>query len=438
MNYIAREVLEFVAENDVKFIKLAFCDLLGTQKNISITADALPRAFETGISFDASAVVGFAESETSDLVLFPDASTLNILPWRPQHGRVMRMMCDIKYPDGRPFERDGRYILKKAIERLDAHGVKCNIGTECEFYLFELDEKGEPTMKPQDQCGYCDVAPLDKGENVRRDICLTLEEMGILPERSHHEQGPGQNEIDFRYAQPLMAADNLITFKSVVKTMAQRNGLFASFMPKPLQNESGSGLHMNLSLERNGINIFNTSKFTHSEEAEFFIEGILGRIQEITAFLNPLTNSYRRLGAFQAPQYITWGHQNRSQLIRIPASDGEYSRMELRSPDPSCNPYIVSALLIHAGVDGIEARKPLRPAIDYNFYQAEAEKLASIEQLPKDLETAIGLTSQSDFVKRILPQSVFEQYITLKTQECEAINGENNLEKEHATYFYRI
>ena len=438
MNYIASEVLEFVAENDVKFIRLAFCDLLGEQKNISITADALPRAFEKGVSFDASAVVGFKEVEASDLVLFPDASTLTILPWRPQHGRVMRMMCDIKYPDGQPFEGDGRYLLKQAIKKLDTYNIKCNVGTECEFYLFELDEKGEPTTTPLDKGGYCDVAPLDKGENVRRDICLTLEEMGILPEKSHHEQGPGQNEIDFKYAQPLIAADHFVTFKSVVKAMAQRNGLFASFMPKPLETQSGNGLHINLSLERNGLNIFSTDKFTHSQEAEFFVEGILNRVKEMTAFINPLTNSYKRLGEFEAPMYITWGHQNRSQLIRIPASTGEHSRMELRSPDPSCNPYIVIALLLQAGIEGIEQGRVLRASVDHNLYQASKETIENIEKLPQTLDEAIKCMKKSEFIKKILPEATIKRYIDIKQKECTAVGLDETLGKEHDLYFYKI
>lgn len=300
MKYKASEILQFVEENDVKFIRLAFCDVYGHQKNIAIMPDELPRAFETGISFAASAVEGFMNVKESDLFLIPDPSTLTVLPWRPSHGRVVRFFCDIRHPDGTPFAGDGRQLLKQAVAELNALGLTCQVGTECEFYLFELDEKGNPTSIPQDRAGYCDIAPLDRGENVRREICLTLEEMGIKPESSHHEHGPGQNEVDFRYSDALTAADNVIHFESVVKTIANRNGLCASFMPKPLADAWGSGLHINLSLFRDGVNIFRTDGYSHNQEAESFIAGILDRICEITLFLNPITNSYRRLGNSEA------------------------------------------------------------------------------------------------------------------------------------------
>ena len=315
MNDMVSEVLKFVEENDVKFIRLAFCDIFGTQKNVAIMPEELPRAFETGISLDASSVRGFFNARETDLFLVPDPGTLSILPWRPSHGRVVRLFCNIRYPDGRIFEGDCRNILRKAAARAASMGYVCKIGSECEFYLFQTDENGDPTMIPQDRAGYCDIAPRDRGENVRREICLTLEQMGIRPENSHHEQGPGQNEIDFKYSDALSAADNLITFKSVVKTIAARNGLYASFMPKPLADKSGSGMHINLSLFKNRKNLFGTDGSGRSEEAESFMAGILHRVPEITAFLNPLTNSYARFGSFDAPKYLTWSHQNRSQPV---------------------------------------------------------------------------------------------------------------------------
>lgn len=440
MNYTMSEVLTFIEENDVKFIKLAFCDIFGNLKTISIMAEELPRAFESGISFDASAVKGFMNVEESDLFLYPDASTLSILPWRPQHGRVMRLFCNIKHPDGTPFAGDGRSILKEALKKANQMGYGCKIGSECEFYLFELDDKGEPTKVAHDKAGYCDVAPRDRGENIRREICLTLEEMDIKPESSHHEQGPGQNEIDFKYSDALLAADHLITFKSVVKTIAARNGLFASFMPKPLKDKSGNGLHINISLTQNGQNIFKTDgSSAHSKEAECFIEGVLTRIGEITAFLNPLTNSYKRLGKCEAPKYITWSHQNRSQLIRIPAAKGEYSRMELRSPDPSCNPYLAFALLIYAGLEGIEQNKTLREATDTNLYTAKEKVLDTLESLPQSLKEAVHKAKESEFIKNNLPSTVRERYIIAKEEEYTKYEEAKDKEQiEEDLYFETI
>lgn len=428
MSYTVNEVLTFVTENDVKFIKLAFCDMFGNQKNIAIVPHELPRAFETGISFDASAVKGFMNIEESDLFLYPDPSTLVILPWRPQQGRVIRLFCNIKHPNGEPFEGDGRSILTRAAQRAHGMGYECTIGTECEFYLLEVDERGMPTKIPHDYAGYCDTAPLDKGENVRREICLTLEKMGITPESSHHEQGHGQNEIDFRYSSALQSADNLTTFKTVVKTIAARNGLFASFMPKPFIGQSGSGLHINLSLFKDQVNIFKTGEMQHSLEAEAFIAGIMDKISDITAFLNPLTNSYQRFGNFEAPKYITWSHQNRSQLIRIPAAKGNYARMELRSPDPACNPYLSFALLIHAGLDGIEKKKKLVSSTDINLYTADKEILETLQCLPKNLLEAIEKMQKSEFVQDILPITTINKYSSAKRLEWEAYQNASDKE----------
>lgn len=439
MEYTINEVLQFVEENDVKFVKLAFCDILGNQKNVSIMASELPHAFQSGISFDASAVKGFMNVEESDLFLFPDASTVSILPWRPQQGRVIRIFCDIKKPDGTPFEGDGRNILKQAIQRAETMGYQCKIGPECEFYLFELNDKGYPTKEPHDRAGYFDIAPFDRGENVRREICLTLEEMGIQPESSHHEQGPGQNEIDFKYSDALQAADNLITFKSVVKSVAAQNGLFASFMPKPFEDKSGNGLHINLSLSKNGVNIFRNNENNHSKEAESFIQGVLDRIVEITAFLNPLTNSYRRLGLDEAPKYVTWSHQNRSQLIRIPAAQGEYVRMELRSADGACNPYIAFALIIHAGLEGMEAQKTLEPATNYNLYEVDPSKIEGIKQLPSTLKEALEYAKKSDFVKQVLAPITLKKYLAIKEEEYnQVISAKDQLQAEEEAYFTRV
>lgn len=437
MNYNINEVLEFIQENDVKFIRLCFCDIFGTLKNISIVAEELPRAFDCGISFDASSINGFLNVEESDLFLHPDPTTLSILPWRPQQGRVVRFFCDIKQYDGTPFEGDCRSILKKAIDTAAKHDYTIEIGSECEFYLFELDENGNPTKKPHDYAGYFDMAPLDRGENVRREICLTLEQMGIIPESSHHELGPGQNEIDFKYSDSLSAADNLVTFKSVVKTIAQLNGLHASFMPKPLKNNGGSGLHINLSILRNGINLFDNMKHNPTKEAECFIAGILNRIREITVFLNPLTNSYERFGSHAAPKYITWSYQNRSQLIRIPAASGKYSRMELRSSDPCCNPYLTFALLIYAGLEGIENNLKLCDPQNINLYNTEEEIIKNYELIPNTLNDAINLAQKSEFVNNHLPITTLEKYFTAKKNEWKEYAMSNNKEDhEQKSYFY--
>lgn len=439
MNYTMTEVLEFIKENDVKFIRLAFCDIFGIQKNVSIMPEELPRAFEYGISFDASAISGFMNVEESDLFLTPDPVTLAVLPWRPSQGRVVRFFCDIKHPDGRPFEGDGRSILRKAIQEAENLGYNCKIGSECEFYLFRMDEQGLPTAIPHDWAGYCDIAPLDKGENVRREICLTLEEMGIKPESSHHEQGPGQNEVVFKYSDALTAADNLVTFKAVVKTIAARNGLHASFMPKPLADKSGSGLHINLSLFKKGLNVFNNFNKEPGEEAGEFIAGVLAKIPEMTVFLNPLTNSYARFGKFEAPQYLTWSHQNRSQLIRIPAATDEYCRMELRSPDPSCNPYLAFALVIAAGMEGIKQRMPLPPALDVNLYDADPESLKGLPRIPENLGAAIELARQSAFIRQVLPLKTIDKFLTSKLVEWkDYTQAEHKGEFEKELYFLKV
>lgn len=416
MTNTIHDVLEFVKENDVKFIRLSFCDLFGTQKNISIMSGELPSAFENGISFDAHAVRGFRDGIRSDLLLFPDPATLTVLPWRPGPGRVIRFNCDIKNPDKTAFQNDSRYLLKQVAARCDSMGYVFKIGTECEFYLFKTDEKGEPTTETLDKGGYFDISPLDKGENIRREICLCLEEMGVRPETSHHEQGPGQNEISFRFSNILEAADNLLTFKSAVKAIAARNGLFASFMPKPIPDRSGNGLHVNISLSQNG---FNTVKNADSDAkaTESFLAGVLKATPEMTLFLNPIANSYERFGKNEAPQYVSWSHQNRSQLIRIPAATGEKVRMELRSPDPSLNPYLAFALIISAGLDGIDRALSLPPAVDEDLYSADARITDPLASLPCSLQQALTLAQGSNFVKNVLGEEVLTKYLEIKAEE---------------------
>ena len=423
INNTVNDVLEFVRENDVKFIRLGFCDPFGFQKNISIMPDELISAFENGVSFDAHAIKGFSDVTKSDLLLFSDPVTLTVLPWRPGPGRVVRFYCDIKNPDGSVFLHDSRYLLKRVVERAERMGYICKIGAECEFYLFKTDENGEPTGEPLDIGGYLDISPLDKGENMRREICLSLEEMGINPESSHHEQGPGQNEIDFKFSDALSCADNFLTLKSVVKAIASRNGLFASFMPKPLLNEAGNGMHVNISLEQNGRNIFRSRDDGHSPVAESFIAGVLSKAAEMSLFLNPIANSYERFGKFEAPQYVSWSHQNRSQLVRIPAATGERVRMELRSPDPALNPYLAFALIISAGLDGIENKLSLDPALDVDLYAADESITGALEKLPSSLEEAIELARVSELVKEVIGEGFLAAYIAIKEEEARAFTA---------------
>ena len=426
MTTTINEVLEFVKENDVKFIRLGFCDPLGFQKNISVMPEELKSAFENGIPFDASAIKGFNDVSNSDLLLFPDPATLTVLPWRPTPGRVVRFYCDIKNPDGSIFKHDSRYLLKRVIKRCEDMGYVCKIGAECEFYLFKTDENGDPTDITLDKGGYLDISPLDKGENIRREICLCLKEMDIKPETSHRERGPGQNEIDFKFSDALICADNLLTFKSVVKAIASRNGLFASFMPKPILNAAGSGLHVNLSLSKNGFNIFKTGSGEYSKISESFIAGILEKIPEITLFLNPIANSYERFGDFEAPKYVSWSHQNRSQLIRIPAAFGEKIRMELRSPDPALNPYLAFALITAAGLEGIEKNSPLSAAVNSNLYSIDENITKSLTLLPNTLDKAISLAENSKFIKSVLGEELLLKYLTIKKAEATAFSASLN------------
>ncbi len=400
MKYSREEVIQFVAEEDVKFIRMAFCDIYGRQKNISVMPSELDRAFEYGIAIDASAIDGFGGEVHSDLFLHPDTSTLCVLPWRPEHGKVVRMFCSVTYPDGAPFEADTRALLRKASEDAEKEGISFAFGSEMEFYLFRCDENGEPTDIPYDNAGYMDVAPEDKGENVRREICLTLERMGINPESSHHEEGPGQNEIDFCYSHAITAADDALTFRSVVLAVAARGGLYADFSPKPIENKAGNGMHINFSAKRDdGADIMPQ-----------VIAGILAHTGEITAFLNIAESSYRRFGSNKAPKYISWSGENRSQLIRIPAARGEYRRAELRSPDPLCNPYLAFTLLIRAGLDGVKNNMTLPPAADINLYTAPSEITSHYEKLPETLEKAKAMAKASAFVAENLPASIIAGY----------------------------
>lgn len=399
MKYSKQEVMQFVQEEDVKFLRLAFCDVTGKPKNVSIMPTELERAFEHGIAIDASAIEGFGDETHSDIFLHPDPDTITVLPWRPEHGKVARMFCSITYPDGRPFEHDVRTLLKEAIHHAKELGYSFYFGPEMEFYLFKLDENGNPTVQPYDHATYMDVAPEDKCENVRREICLTLEKMGIRPESSHHEEGPGQNEIDFRYSDALTAADNAITFCSVVKSVAALNGLHADFSPKPLADQPGSGQHINISI-----------KGGDEKDTNHMLAGILGTVADMTVFLNPSKQSFHRLGFNKAPKYISWSSENRSQLIRIPAATGEYRRAELRSPDPLANPYIAYTLLIYAGLYGIQNKLELPEPANVNLFTADAETLANYKTLPLSLAEARKRAFDSSFVRDHLPLSLIEYF----------------------------
>ncbi len=396
MKYSRDEVLQYVAEEDVKFIRLAFCDIFGKQKNISIMPHELCRAFEYGIAIDASAIAGFGGDLRSDLLLHPDPSTLSVLPWRPEHGRVVHMFCTITHHDSTPFEADTRTILINTVKEAKDVGITFTFGSEMEFYLFRRDENGEPTKIPYDNAGYLDIAPEDKGENVRREICLTLEQMGIMPERSYHEAGPGQNEIDFRCSEPTNAADNVVTFRAVVNTIAARNGLCADFSPKPLPGKPGNGMHINISVKsEDGRDVL-----------PYVVAGILEHIPDMTVFLNTTEESYLRFGSDKAPKYITWSGENRSQLVRVFVDRCGTKRAELRSPDPLCNPYLAFSLIIRAGLDGIRSGASLPPAAG-----SPGSTRGDFKLLPKNLEEAKSLAANSTFVARILPKSIIKHYI---------------------------
>ena len=400
MKYSAEEVMQYAQEEDVKFIRLAFCDVFGRQKNISIMPDELPRAFAYGIAFDASAISGFGDEAHSDLLLHPEPDTLKPLPWRPENGKVVQMFTNITYPDGTPFECDTRNLARNAMADAKKAGLEFSFGAEQEFYLFRLDENGDPTKTPYDSAGYMDIAPDDRGENIRREICLTLEQMEINPESSHHEEGPGQNEIDFRYSDALSAADNTMIFQRVARTVAYRNGLYADFSPKPLKNAPGNGFHINMSLR----------PLDDEEEFRQMIAGILENVSVMTAFLNPTENSYQRIGKNKAPGYISWSAENRSQLVRIPAAVGEYRRAELRSPDPAANPYLAFTLMIHAGLYGIENRLALPEPANINLFKADSDTLSAFNKLPGSIRQARELAEGSDFIRAHSPAKILDIY----------------------------
>ena len=424
MHYSKEDILAMVEENGVKFIRLQFTDILGTLKNVAITDRQLEKALNNHCMFDGSSINGFVRVEESDMYLRPDLDTFVIFPWRPQQGKVARLICDVYMPDGTPFEGDPRYILKKAINKAKDMGYTMNVGPECEFFLFEVDNDGNPTLKTNDKGSYFDLGPIDLGENARRDMTLALEDMGFEIETSHHEVAAGQNEIDFKYADALVTADNIATFKYVVKSIAQRHGLYATFMPKPLHGVNGSGMHINISLIKDGKNAF------HNEEDELglssvaynFIAGVLKHIKEICPITNPLVNSYKRLVPdYEAPVYIAWSAKHRSPLIRVPSARGEGTRIEFRSPDPSSNPYLVLACLLLAGLEGIKDNLEPPKCIDKNIFalNREERKRENIESLPESLHEAVAYMQKSDLVKEALGKNTFEYYIRAKEVETD-------------------
>ena len=422
MHYSKEDILAMVEENGVKFIRLQFTDILGTLKNVAITDRQLEKALNNQCMFDGSSINGFVRVEESDMYLRPDLDTFVIFPWRPQQGKVARLICDVYMPDGTPFEGDPRYILKKAINKAEAMGYTMNVGPECEFFLFEVDNDGNPTLKTNDKGSYFDLGPIDLGENARRDMTLALEDMGFEIETSHHEVAAGQNEIDFKYADALVTADNITTFKYVVKSIAQRHGLYATFMPKPLHGVNGSGMHVNISLIKDGKNAFynEEDQLGLSSVAYNFIAGVLKHIKEICPITNPLVNSYKRLVPdYEAPVYIAWSAKNRSPLIRVPSARGEGTRIEFRSPDPSSNPYLVLACLLLAGLEGIKDNLEPPKCIDRNIFNLSREerKRENIENLPESLHEAIAYMQKSDLVKEALGKNTFEYYIKAKEVE---------------------
>ncbi|MCI5551931.1 MAG: glutamine synthetase family protein [Clostridiales bacterium] len=434
MFYSSDEVLQYVRENDVKFIRLAFCDICGTLKNIAIMPSQLERALDEGITLDPRALRGFQAAGGYDLLLKPDPSTLTAMPWRPQQGRVVRLMSSLMTANGEPFVLDTREILRRTVREAIKPGYTFRIGTECEFYLFETDENGKPTHTPQDNATYCDIAPVEKAENVRREICLTLEEMGISPESSHHEVGPGQNEVDFAFADVMSAADNAVLFKQVVRTVAAMDGLHASFMPKPLRGQAGSGMHINLSAYRDGRNIMNidgSGRGALTGDAAGLVAGIMRRLPEMTALLNPITNSYERLSDMDMPGSVGWSLDN-SQVVRLPHATGERARMELRSPDSALNPYIAFSLIIAAGMEGI------RDGLTLPAPRRFGDLPGTADMLPRDLRSAIAL-SQSEFISSVLPAELLNAFTAQRMREIEFVeNSPDRTSAESDLYFMYI
>ena len=411
------DILQWVRENDVQFIRMQFTDIFGQMKNVAITASQIERALDNQIMMDGSSIAGFVRIEESDQYLWPDLDTFAILPWRPQYGKVARLICDIRNPDGTPFAGDPRNVLKRVLRQAEELGFTFNVGPELEFFLFHTDDNGKPTTETTDEAGYFDLGPMDHGEGTRREICLNLEAMGFEIEASHHEVAAGQHEIDLKYTDALQAADNIMTFKLAVKTLAPKNGLHATFMPKPIQGVAGSGMHVNMSLFRQGENAFYDEKdpLQLSPLAYQFIAGLLEHVKGFCAVTNPLVNSYKRLvPGYEAPCFLSWATDNRSALIRVPTPRGQGTRVELRCPDPACNPYLAFAACLAAGLDGIRRNLTPPEAVHRNLYTM-AEQDA--DRLPGTLEEAVHALGRDPVVTAALGGHVTEQYVKGKLQE---------------------
>ena len=425
MSYTKEEILRIVEEEEIEFVRMQFVDIFGQLKNVAITASQIEKALNDQIMFDGSSIEGFTRVNESDQYLCPDRNSFAIFPWRPAQGRVARLICDVYDTDGTPFVGDPRGVLRRVIRKARDMGFDAfNIGPELEFFLFETDEEGRATTRTGDQAGYFDLGPLDQGESTRREICRMLEEMGYEIEASHHESAAGQHEIDFKYVDAMDAADKIMTFKLAVKTIAQKNGLHATFMPKPLFGAAGSGMHLNMSLFRDGKNLFYDPDDPRglSQMAYSFIAGLLEHVKGFTALTNPLVNSYKRLvSGHEAPCYKAWSASNRSALIRIPASRGSSTRVELRSPDPACNPYLAIAACLAAGLDGIERGLTPPPEIPGNIYEMDAATRSAfgIETLPRTLEEALEAMKQDRLVMDVLGEHVASHYLAGKQREWE-------------------
>lgn len=424
MKYTKKDVINLVEEEDVEFIRLQFTDMFGTMKNVAITASQLEKALDNKCMFDGASIDGFVRVEESDMYLHPDLDTLEIFPWRPQQGKVARLICDVYTNATDPFEGDPRYVLKKVLNEAKEMGYTFDVGTECEFFLFHTDDNGNPTTITHEKAGYFDLGPVDLGENARRDMVLNLESMGFEIEASHHEAAPAQHEIDFKYTDALRTADNFMTFKFTVKSIAKRHGLHATFMPKPKTGINGSGMHTNMSLSKDGKNIFEdeNGKYGLSEEAYHFIAGIMKHIKGMSVITNPLINSYKRLvPGFEAPVHIAWSKKNRTPLIRIPAERGDGTRIELRNPDPSCNPYLVLAVCLAAGLDGIKHKLECPEGIDKNIFEMTEEEIKerNIERLPASLKEAIDEFEKDNFIKGVLGEHISNKYVEAKKKEWE-------------------
>ena len=421
-DYTKQDIIRLVEEEDVEFIRLQFTDIFGNLKNMAVTASQLEKALDNGCMFDGSSIEGFARIEESDMCLHPDLSTFEIFPWRPQQGKVARLICDVCRPGGEPFEGDPRYILKRAIKEAEKLGYSFEVGPECEFFLFDMDDNALPTTITHEKAGYFDLGPVDFGENARRDIVLTLEDMGFVIESSHHEIAPAQHEVDFEHDEALSTADNIMTFKLAVKTIAKRHGLHATFMPKPTCGVNGSGMHINMALFKDGKNIFidESDRFRLSREAYYFIGGIMKHMKGITAVTNPLVNSYKRLvPGYEAPVYIAWSVTNRSPLIRIPATHTGSVRVELRSPDPAANPYLALAVCLRAGLDGVVNQIMPPECVEGNIFEMSAGQRAEkgIKELPGTLIEAIHYMEKDELVKDVLGEHAYQKYIEAKKAE---------------------